>query len=578
MAAVILDAPAERLLLAGASREARAARLIASGRVVLAAFSLLAIWLDPSEPTRLAPIAYALLIVYLAWSVIAAALSWLQRSGRGWLVVSHAIDVGMFILLVFVTEGPSSPFFVFFVFSLVGATVYWGWRGTAVTAAIVLPLYLGLGFYSLLFLSGEGFDLSRFITRSSYLAVVASLLGYLGAHEGQLRADLLRLLDQPEALSDQTAVIVGHALIQAGQLFRGARALFVWEENEEPWVRWGLWSRDSTVFDRGAPGTFGAWVDERVGELTFACRAADAARPFTRIRTAAGLHAWHGPLLDDELRARFQVRAALSAPIASGDLRGRLFVLEPRQAGADDLLLAEIFARRMSARLERLHLLRQLQHDARSELRTRLGRDLHDGVIQSLTAAGLRLEAAQRLLPADSEAGRIIREVEGLLGDEQEDLRSFIRQAPATGVHTRAFPGRLCDRLRDTARRVGSRWDLPIEVTCGEEPPVLDERLAHEIDRIAQEALVNAARHGRATRVKLSLEVEEAAGFLRLVVADDGQGFPFTGRFDLAALNERKLGPLMVKQRVAAAHADLLLDSSPSGARLEIRLPLPNRH
>src|SRR5688572_9330888 len=112
-------APTERLLAADAPRRASAERLITAGRVVLASSSLLAIWLDPSEPARFARLVYLLLIVYLAWSIIAAAVAWMTSPPEWWLVLGLAIDVAMFSLLVFVTSGPSSPFFVFFVFALV---------------------------------------------------------------------------------------------------------------------------------------------------------------------------------------------------------------------------------------------------------------------------------------------------------------------------------------------------------------------------------------------------------------------------------------------------------------------------
>src|SRR4029453_10102189 len=165
-----LAAPTERLLAAGASRRASAERLITAGRAVLAGFSLVAIWLDPSEPARFARVAYLLLIAYLAWSLVAAAVAWTVPPPAWWLLLSHAIDIAMFSLLVFVTAGPSSPFFVFFVFALVSATLCWGWRGTAITGALLLAVYVALGAHSVLVLRGEGFDLSRFVTRTSYLA------------------------------------------------------------------------------------------------------------------------------------------------------------------------------------------------------------------------------------------------------------------------------------------------------------------------------------------------------------------------------------------------------------------------
>jgi len=571
MAPVSLDAPAERLLAAGASRRSSAERLIATGRVVLAAFSLLAIWLDPSEPARFARTAYLLLITYLAWSAVAAAVAWLTSAPEWWLLLSHGIDVAMFSLLVFVTAGPSSPFFVFFVFALVSATLCWGARGTAATGLLLLAVYLALGAYSVLALHGEGFDLTRFITRSSYLAVVGLLLGYLGAHQGQLRTRLLRLLDQRAELSDRSSTMIAQQLEQAARLFDAGRSLFVWEEQEEPWVRWGLWEGGEPRFERASPGTFEPFVAEALASRAFSCQAPDAARPFRRLRTVEGDCRPDGVVLHPELRHRFQIRAALSVPVTGGGVRGRMFLLEPRQDEADDLVLAELFARRMSAELENLDLLRQLQGEARNEVRARLARELHDGVIQSLTAAGLRLDAAQRLLPGESPARSLIDSAAAMLGDEQEELRAFIRQSRPSAAQASPLLVPLGERLEDLERRIGDRWGLRVDIRLLGETREQRGALAHEIDRICHEALVNAARHGAATHAALEVALDQGA--IRLVVADNGRGFPFRGHYPYAALVREKLGPLMLKQRVAALGGELTIDSGPQGARLEIRLP-----
>ena len=89
---------------------------------------------------------------------------------------------------------------------------------------------------------------------------------------------------------------------------------------------------------------------------------------------------------------------------------------------------------------------------------------------------------------------------------------------------------------------------------------------------MAHEALVNAVRHGAATRAGLGFE--QVGDDLRLTIEDNGRGFPFQGQFSMAALTVEKLGPVMLKQRVTALGGELTIQSSPAGARLDIRLPL----
>jgi hypothetical protein len=113
------------------SARGRAERLIVAGRVVLASFSLVAIWLDPSAPTEHAPVAYALLVVYLVYAMLLVPVVWradrsLARIG----FVTHVVDLSVFALVMYYTEGPTSPFFVYFTFAVLCGAIRWEWPGT----------------------------------------------------------------------------------------------------------------------------------------------------------------------------------------------------------------------------------------------------------------------------------------------------------------------------------------------------------------------------------------------------------------------------------------------------------------
>src|SRR6266516_1257403 len=95
-----------------------AERPIAAARVLLAVSSLFAIWLDPAEPQRYVTAAYALLGMYVAYSLAVLPFAWRRHTTRRFGLTTHLIDIAVFALLQFVTLGPSSPFFVYFVFSV----------------------------------------------------------------------------------------------------------------------------------------------------------------------------------------------------------------------------------------------------------------------------------------------------------------------------------------------------------------------------------------------------------------------------------------------------------------------------
>ena len=190
--------------------ESRAERVIAAGRVVLAASSLFAVWFDPTEPAKFAAVAYSLLVAYLAYA-LAIAL-WVTQSpflpgAQRWL--SHGFDLAFFSLFTYFTSGPASPFIAYFVFSLFCATLRWHWRGTFWTALVALAAFLGLTIYFAEVLEDPSFELTPFIIRAVYLVVFAVLLGYLGAHEERTRREMAMLAAWPTTEARTAASTVG---------------------------------------------------------------------------------------------------------------------------------------------------------------------------------------------------------------------------------------------------------------------------------------------------------------------------------------------------------------------------------
>ncbi|HEX5718725.1 MAG TPA: hypothetical protein VF179_21370, partial [Thermoanaerobaculia bacterium] len=118
------------------SSESRAERLIASGRVVLAAVSSLAVWFDPSEPARHPEVAYTLLVSYVGYSLAIAALVWRSDAiSERHRFVTQGMDLAFFSLMLFFTAGTTNPFIAYFIFAVICATLRWQWRGALWTAA-----------------------------------------------------------------------------------------------------------------------------------------------------------------------------------------------------------------------------------------------------------------------------------------------------------------------------------------------------------------------------------------------------------------------------------------------------------
>ena len=142
--------------------QARAERLIAAGRFILAFASLAAVYLEPSTPAQYQRATYTLLVIYTVYALVTAAVTWRSPvpSAR-WRVVSHALDLVLFSVFVYLTEGPASPFFLYFVFSLFCATLRFSWRGILGTGVAAMAIY---GVMALLASFGDpAFDASRAI-------------------------------------------------------------------------------------------------------------------------------------------------------------------------------------------------------------------------------------------------------------------------------------------------------------------------------------------------------------------------------------------------------------------------------
>src|SRR5579872_1497615 len=93
-------------------------RVIAGGRVALAAASLFGVWWAPGQPARFfVAITYTLSGVYLAYAVGLFALACARTLDDRLAISTHVADIAFVTVLQYFTGGPSSPFFLYFVFS-----------------------------------------------------------------------------------------------------------------------------------------------------------------------------------------------------------------------------------------------------------------------------------------------------------------------------------------------------------------------------------------------------------------------------------------------------------------------------
>jgi signal transduction histidine kinase len=158
---------------------------------------------------------------------------------------------------------------------------------------------------------------------------------------------------------------------------------------------------------------------------------------------------------------------------------------------------------------------------ALSRERERIGRELHDGIIQSIYAAGLILEGAQHSITDDPAAARsqLTRAIASLNRTIQ-DIRRYIFDLRGELLDDDLETG-LRKILRDF--RINTMLETEF-VVSGEPPRLLGAERRQHIFQIARETLTNVARHARARRVEVHLDYDSSA--LQLRISDDGIGLP----------------------------------------------------
>ena len=173
----------------------RAERGLATARVLFAAAALVAISIDPTEPSRYYFLAYTLLLTYVLYSVGVLIALTLPKSPVEFPRIGQcAADLIWVSILTFFTQGPNSPFFLFFTFVLVASAYRWGFWQTVATGVIVGLLYVVQGTvvtagFSRSTFTENGYDLKHFIIQPAYVLIISVLLGYLAHVDKRLKAE-----------------------------------------------------------------------------------------------------------------------------------------------------------------------------------------------------------------------------------------------------------------------------------------------------------------------------------------------------------------------------------------------------
>lgn len=256
----------------------------------------------------------------------------------------------------------------------------------------------------------------------------------------------------------------------------------------------------------------------------------------------------------------------LGVPIISrGERLGNLYLTDPLDGepfSEDDERLIVLLAKHAAIAIENARLSEQLQKLAQSRERDRIGMELHDGVIQSVYAVGMKLEIMRGQFPMTPEQEK---QYQGIIEDLNqiiEDIRLYIRNLRTARDEQATFG----QRLDNLARHFKDFSQVDVVLDVPSSLRTLTEKQRHSLSQIAREALSNVARHAEATQVRV--KVREAGSNLVMTISDNGKGFN-PDEID----NPSSFGLRNMDQRARRLGGTLLIESDQNGTTISVQIP-----
>ncbi|WP_353229597.1 ATP-binding protein [Novosphingobium sp.] len=529
-------------------------------RMILAAVFLLAVRIQPSGPSPTERTGLVLLAVYLGWTGVVARIAWRSwwwdfRMARA----VHAIDIGVFIGAVFLTEINNSdfgsPFIAFAAFLLITAANRAGWNGVVLTALTLIAGYgLTGGAVTLL---GYDIDPYRFGRHQTYMIALAIMISWLSADQRAVR--LSPMTESPGIPGERSIRVMADTLAFARTASNATHAAIAVAACEEPGI--DIYRDSDGVFthERIGPGTL---PDDFATDTTAALFDVPRNRRIVlssdnRLAPAAG--PFNHALADACL-----VSCGLVGGFASATSQGQLLVWGMADACIDDLPVIATLARDIGTAVDREAMAVLARTLAVAHVRNAVARDLHDSAAQFLAGTQFRLESLRRWIRDGRDPDAEITAIKLALRGEQSHLVTVINRLRLGIDGDRTTD--LVAELEALTAELADHWHVATALSSACRPLDVSMNIAHELRQVVREAVANAVRHGHCRQVTLDL-ARTPDGAVRITITDDGIGLP---------PDKATLRPRSISERIDALGGQMQIAtgaSGTSGLRLGISLP-----
>ena len=294
----------------------------------------------------------------------------------------------------------------------------------------------------------------------------------------------------------------------------------------------------------------------------------------------------HNVTLDDLAPPQFDPQPSLVsntlllAPmITGGKIIGLITVKSDAQNIFDesDLETLETLAFQVASAIEHARLIQKTREIAIAEERTRMARDMHDGVAQNLAYLLLQVDRCLNMVEPESKLENLLEKTSELLAENIDELRRNIFDLRPVDLEGRS----LFDVLENFVTEFGRRWGMKTTYVVQDRAAQLwleadvSPEVASSVYRIMQETLSNVRQHASCTHLAVALAVEAGQWFL-LHVQDNGIGFDISQTESAPADGgHRGLGLISMRERAEQIGGQLTIESMPGqGTSVLAKLPL----
>lgn len=493
------------------SRDAANTRLISKMRVILAAATLLVIYIDPSEPRRLVVLTYLTLALH---GVYAAVLFLLARRDSTMvpLKFTHWIDTVWYLALIAMSSGTNSIFFFLFFFSILTASFRFGFVEGSRVVVFSAVMFTVVGYLTAP--SGEEFELNRFLIRPVYLSVLGYMIAYWGERElaHKRRLEILRDINKlynPRFGIDQTIGAIMQKILAS---FDADSCLLITAEQSSSECSLRRSDRDNpeaAIYAERitAENPLNAVAEEYAVIYHNVNKAWKSGANYLVFDSASGERI-EEPARNGEVLADFlETDSFVSVPLYQRNaVVGRLYLTAKTKIFdySDIEFLRQLLDNAVPV-LENVNLLDRLASEATEQQRQKISRDIHDSTVQPYIGIKFGLEALQIKQASGENIAADISRLITIAETNITDIRGYINRLKSN-VNATKTGNTLISAIRQQAKKISEFYGIQIRVAAEDDLINISDRLAAEVFQIVTEGLSNIKRHSKADRALIAVE------------------------------------------------------------------------